>query len=175
MPGLNLLPWREQKLQAGIRRMQLALLGVGLMAVLVTVLADLLGRQAQQRQIVENAAIQQVIDGFDAQLVQIAQHKIEQEQIQGRLQALESLQGKRVFLVDLLKQLERVVPPGVQLTALTRQGARLHIHGLAHSGSLVAQLLRNLSDALGKAELQQMKAVDEGETFELSVTLRGES
>ncbi|MDD2048040.1 PilN domain-containing protein [Pseudomonas putida] len=172
---MNLLPWREQKLQAGIRRMQLALLGVGLMAVLVTVLADLLGRQAQQRQIVENAAIQQVIDGFDAQLVQIAQHKIEQEQIQGRLQALESLQGKRVFLVDLLKQLERVVPPGVQLTALTRQGARLHIHGLAHSGSLVAQLLRNLSDALGKAELQQMKAVDEGETFELSVTLRGES
>lgn len=175
MPGLNLLPWREQKLQTGIRRMQLALFGVGLMAVLVTVLTDYLGRQVQQRHVVENAAIQQAIDGLDGQLTRLAQHKIEQEQIQGRLQVLELLQGKRVFLVDLLEQLERAVPPGVQLTALTRQGARLHIHGLAHSGSLVAQLLRDLSCALGKAELQQMKAVDEGEAFELSVTLRGES
>ncbi|MGH8439818.1 MAG: PilN domain-containing protein [Pseudomonas sp.] len=172
---MNLLPWREQQLQAGIRRMQLALFGVGLMAVLITVLTDYLGRQVQQRHIVENAAIQQAIDGFDTQLAQVAQHKTEQERIQGRLQALESLQGKRVFLVDLFEQLERAVPPGVQLTALTRQGARLHIHGLAHSGSLVAQLLRNLACALGKAELQQMKAVDEGEAFELSVALRGES
>ncbi|AIL64112.1 type IV fimbrial biogenesis protein PilN [Pseudomonas alkylphenolica] len=174
MPGLNLLPWREQQLQAGIRRMQLALFGVGLMAVLVTVLTDYLGRQVQQRHVVEHAAIRLIIDGLDSQLAQVAQHKIEQEQIQDRLQALESLQGKRVFLVDLLEQLERVVPPGVQLTALTRQGARLHVHGLAHSGSLVAQLLRNLSCALVKAELQHMKAVDEGEMFELSVTLRGE-
>jgi len=173
MPGLNLLPWREQKLQAGIRRLQLALFGVGLTAVLVAVLTDYLARQVQQRHIVENAAIQQAIDGLDGQLAQVAQHSIEQEQIQGRLQALESLQGKRVVLVDLLEQLERAVPPGVQLTALTRQGAHLHVHGLAHSGSLLAQLLRNLSWALGKAELQQMTAVDEGQAFELSVTLRG--
>ena len=175
MPGLNLLPWREQQLQAGIRRMQLALFGVALMALLVTVLMDRLARQVQQHHAVEIAAIQQAIDGFDDHLAQIAQHKIEQEQIQGRLQALESLQGRRLLLVELLEQLERAVPPGVQLTALTRQGARLHVHGLAHSGSLLAQLLRNLSDALGKAELQQMKAVDEGQAFELSVTLRGES
>ncbi|PSS56715.1 PilN domain-containing protein [Pseudomonas sp. BBP2017] len=175
MPGLNLLPWREQRRLAGIRRLQLLLCGVGLMAVLVTVLTDYLGRQAQQRQIRENATIQQAIDSLDAQLAQLAQHEVEQQQIRGRLQALESLRGKRLFLVDLLEQLERAVPQGVQLTAATRQGARLHIHGLAHSGSLVAQLLRNLSCALGKTELQQVKAVDEGEAFELSVALRADS
>lgn len=174
MPGLNLLPWREQRRQAGIRRLQLLVCSAGLMAVLVTVLTDYLGRQLQQRQSLENASIQQAIDGLDAQLAQLAQHEVEQQQVKDKLQVLESLHGKRLFLVDLFEQLERAVPQGVQLTAATRQGARLHLHGLAHSGSLVAQLLRNLSCALGKAELQHMKAVDEGEAFELSVALRAE-
>ncbi|MGH8380483.1 PilN domain-containing protein [Pseudomonas sp.] len=174
MPGLNLLPWREQQRQAGIRRLQGLLLGVGLMAALITWLTDYLGRQVQHRQMLESASTRQAIERFDAQLTQLSQHTVEQEQIQHRLQALEYLQGKRLFLVDLLVQLERAVPQGVYLTAVTREGTRLHIHGLARSGSLVAQLLRNLSSALGEADMQQMKAVDEGEAFELSVALRGE-
>ena len=175
MPELNLLPWREQRRQARIRRLQGLLLGVGLLAALITWGADYLARQAQHRQELENASIGQAVDHFDAQLTQISQHKVEREQVQHRLQALEALQGRRWFLVDLFEQLESAVPEGVYLTAVTRQGAHLHIHGLARSGSLVAQLLRNLSSALGEAELQQMKAVDEGEAFELSVTMRAAS
>ncbi|MEG0861780.1 MAG: PilN domain-containing protein [Pseudomonas sp.] len=172
MPELNLLPWREQRRQAGVRHLQGLVLGVCLLAALITWVTDHLGRQAQQRQMLENAAIQQAVDHFDAQLAQISRHKGEREQVQHRLQTLESLQGRRLFLVDLFEQLERAVPQGVHLTAVSRQGSQLHIHGLARSGSLVAQLLRNLSSALGEAEMQQMKAVDEGEAFELSVAMR---
>jgi type IV pilus assembly protein PilN len=172
MPALNLLPWREQRRQAGVRHLQGLLLGVGLLAALITWVTDHLGRQAQHRQMLENASIRQAVERFDAQLTQLSQHKIEREQVQHRLQALEALQGRRLFLVDLLEQLERAVPHGVYLTAVTRQGTHLHLHGVARSSSLVAQLLRNLSSALGEAELQQMKAVDEGEAFELSVAMR---
>lgn len=175
MPALNLLPWRERSRQAGIRRLQGVLLGVGLLAALTIWLTDHLGRQAQQRQILENASIRQAIERLDARLVQVAQYKVEQEQAQHKLQALEHLQGKRLFLVELFENLERAVPQGVYLTTVTRQGMQLHIQGLARSGSLVAQLLRNLSSGLGVAEMQQMKAVDEGEAFELSVTMRAAS
>lgn len=172
MPELNLLPWREQRRQAGIRRLQGLLLGVGLLAALITWVVDHLGRQAQHRQMLENALIRQNVDRFDAQLKQLSQHKVEREHVQHKLHALENLQGRRLFLIDLLEQLERAVPQGVYLTAVTRQGAHLHINGLARSSSLVAQLLRNLSSELGEAEMQQMKAVDEGEAFELSVVMR---
>lgn len=172
MPELNLLPWREQRRQAGLRHLQGLLLGVGLLAALITWVADHLGQQAQRRQALAHASIRQAVDRFDAQLAQISQLKIEREQVQHSVQALESLQGNRWSLVDLFEQLERAVPEGVYLTTVTREGAHLHVQGLARSGSLVAQLLRNLSSALGVAEMQQMKAVDEGEAFELSVAMR---
>jgi type IV pilus assembly protein PilN len=172
MLALNLLPWREQRRQTGIRRLQGLLLGVGVLAALIVWMTDQLGRQVQQRQMREHASIHQAIERLDAQLAQVAQHKVEQAQVERRLQALEHLQGKRSLLVDLFESLERAVPQGVYLTAVTRDGMHLHIHGLARSGSLVAQLLRNLSSVLGEAEMQQMKAVDEGEAFELNVTMR---
>ncbi|WP_422418002.1 PilN domain-containing protein [Pseudomonas sp. GZD-222] len=175
MPALNLLPWREQSRHVGIRRLQGLLLGVGLLAVLIVWVADQLGRQVQQRQMRERTSIHQAIERLDAQLAQVAQLKVEQEQVEHRLQALGHLQGKQLFLLELFESLERAVPQGVYLTAVTREGMHLHIHGLARSGSLVAQLLRNLSSALGEAEMQQMKAVDEGEAFELSVTMGDES
>ncbi|QYX46153.1 PilN domain-containing protein [Pseudomonas tussilaginis] len=174
MPGLNLLPWREQQRNVQIRRFQVLLLGVVIVAGLITWLTDYLGRQVQHRRILEDTSIRQAIERFDAQLAQLTQHKEEQRQVQYRLQQLDDLQRRRWLLVDLLEQLERAVPPGVYLTTVTRQEARLHIHGLARSGSQVAQLLRNLSGALGEVDMQQMKAVDEGQAFELSVALRGE-
>lgn len=172
MPGLNLLPWRAQRCHAGIRRLQGLLLGVGLLAALIVGLTDHFGRQAQHRHLLESASIQQVIEHFDVQLAQIALGKVEQEQVLQMLQALEHLQSKRHFQVDLLERLEQVLPQDVHFTTVTRTGARLDIRGLAHSGSLVAQLLRNLSSVIGEADVQQMKAVDEGEAFELSVALR---
>lgn len=175
MLALNLLPWREQSRKNAIRRLQGLLLGVGLLAALIVWVADQLGRQVQQRQIREHASLHQAIEHLDAQLAQIAQHKLEQEQVEQRLQALEHLQGKRLLLVELLENLANAVPQGVYLTEVTRQDRHLQIHGLARSGSLLAHLLRNLSAALGEAEMQQMKAVDKGEAFELSVTLKGAS
>jgi type IV pilus assembly protein PilN len=172
MPELNLLPWREQRRQAGLRRLQGLLLGIGLLAALITWVADHLGQQVQRRQAHAYASIRQAVDHSDAQLAQISQLKVERQQVQRSVQALEHLQGKRWMLADLFEQLERAVPEGVYLTTVTRQGTDLQVHGLARSGSLVAQLLRNLSSALGVAEMRQMKAVDEGEAFELSVTMR---
>lgn len=174
MLALNLLPWRERQRQAGIRRFQQQLLGVGLLAALMIGLADHWARQAQQRHVLDNASIRQVIERYDAQLAQVEQLKAEEQQVVQTLQKLAHLQGKRFQLIDLFEPLERAVPQGVYLTAVTRQGRRLQIRGLAQSGALVAQLLRNLSAVIGEADLQQVKAVDEGEAFELSVAMRGE-
>ncbi|MNJ42262.1 Fimbrial assembly protein (PilN) [compost metagenome] len=173
MPGLNLLPWREHQHQAATRRLLGLLFGVALIAVLITWVIDQWGRQAQYRQTLEVASVRQAIEGIDDQLALMAQRALEQQQVQQQVQALASLQGGRWHLVELLEQLEGAVPQGVYLTAVSREGLQLRIQGLAQSGTLVAQLLRNLACGLGEATMQQLKAVDEGEAFELSVALRG--
>ncbi|MBM3105038.1 PilN domain-containing protein [Pseudomonas sp. P66] len=175
MLELNLLPWREQRRQAAIRRLQVLLLGVGLTAVLATWVMDFLGRGEQHGQALEQASIHQAIEHFDTQLAQMAQYKDMREQIHSYQQVLDTLHDQRLLLVDLFQQLERAVPLGVQLTTVSRQGSRMQISGVAQSAPLVAQLLRNLSDAYRDTHVHQVKAVDEGEAFEMSVALGAET
>ncbi|MEG1041926.1 MAG: PilN domain-containing protein [Pseudomonas sp.] len=172
MLSLNLLPWREHQRQAEIRRLSVRLAAIGLLTVLIVCLGDYLVRQAQQRQGLENASLQQAIAQLDGQLAKIAQHGVEQEQVKQHQQVLERLQGQRLFLFELFEHLEAVVPEGVYLTAVTHEDAGLHLQGVARSGTLVAQLLRGLSGAFGEAMLQHASAVDEGEAFEVSVVMR---
>ncbi|MFK8330673.1 PilN domain-containing protein [Pseudomonas sp. BJa5] len=172
---MNLLPWREQRLQRRIRHLQGGMLGVGLVALLVIWRVDACAREALLRQARDDATTRQVIEALDAQLEQLAQHKAAQEQIRDRVEVLEQLQAGRLSRVALLERLADAVPQGVYLTALTAQGQRLRLTGVADSGSLIAQLLRNLSSELGDADVHQIKAVDAGEAFELSLIARGAS
>ena len=172
MPGLNLLPWREYQRRAEIRRLSVRLAAVGLLALWGVWFADHLARQAQQRQGLENASLQQAIGQLDAQLAKSAQHGVEREQVQQHQQAFERLQGQRFLLFELFEQLEEVVPEGMYLTAVTREGERLHIQGVASAGALVAHLLRGLSGTFAQVMLQQTHAVDDGEAFEVSVVMR---
>lgn len=175
MPDMNLLPWREQRRQLRIRRLQGWMLGMVLIVLLVIWRVDAGGRESLQRQARDDAATRQVMEGLDAQLERLAQQKVDHEQIRDRLEMLERLQAGRLSRVDLFERLAGAVPQGVYLTGLTAQGPRLRVTGVADSGSLVAQLLRNLSGEIGDADLQQVKAVDAGEAFELSLVVRGES
>jgi type IV pilus assembly protein PilN len=175
MPDMNLLPWREQRRGLRIRRLQGWMLGMVLIALLVIWRVDAGGRESLQRQARDDAATRQVMEGLDAQLERLAQQKVDHEQIRDRLEMLERLQAGRLSRVDLLERLAGAVPQGVYFTELTVQGPRLRVTGVADSGSLVAQLLRNLSGEIGDADLQQVKAVDAGEAFELSLVVRGES
>lgn len=174
MPEMNLLPWRERRRQLRIRRLQGWMLGMVLIALLVIWRVDACGREALQRQAHDDAATRQVIEGLDAQLERLAQHKVDHEQVRDRLEMLERLRAGRLSRVDLFDRLAGAVPHGVYLTGLTAQGQRLRVTGVADSGSLVAQLLRNLSAEMGEADLQQVKAADAGEAFELSLVVRGE-
>ncbi len=173
MPGLNLLPWRVRRHQAAIRRLQGMLVAVGLLAALIIGLLDAQGRQALQRQLQGSAAAHLAIEQQDARLATLAQYQVEHEQVRQQHLELEALHARRFALVDFFEQIERAVPEGVHLTEVALQGQRLNISGLAHSGALVAQLLRMLTDTLGEVDTPQMKAVDEGEAFELAVALRG--
>lgn len=173
MQGLNLLPWRERQRRVAIRRLQAQLLGVGLAAVLMVWFIDAMGRKAEHRQQLDKASVQQALDVLDGQLAQLARQQIEHSQVERQLGGLTVLQGKRWALVDLFERVQRAVPQHVYLTALTHHDERLNLHGVARSGALVAQLMRNLADEVGVTDMQQLKAVDEGEAFELSVALRG--
>ena len=172
MHGLNLLPWRERIRQAGIRRFQVMLLAVVMLAAMAVWTVDLIGRGIKRSHLQDHASIRRAIETADDRLAQMEQHKVEQVQLAQQLQALTHLKARRAHFAELVEQLESAVPQGVHLTLLTRQAQDLQIQGLAHSGALVAQLVRNLASGLGNVEIHQIKAVDEGEAFELSVSLR---
>jgi len=63
--------------------------------------------------------------------------------------------------------LERALPEGVQLLRLELQGSQVRMVGVAASGAVVAQLMRELerSGALRELELKSLKSEPGGDAF----------
>ena len=159
---LNLLPWRERRHQLCIRRFQAGCAGVVLLAAVATGVVDYHFRGVLEEQALSQAALKQ------------GGGQREPEALLHELRQLEGLQAGRYFAVDLLEQVERAMPDGLYLTALSQEPTALRLAGMAQSASAVAQLADSLSSSplISSAELQQLSAVEEGHAFELVAALK---
>lgn len=97
---------------------------------------------------------------LDRDIAEVSTLREEIIQLLARKQVAEMLQQDRLLSVQILEQLARQRPAGVQLTAVREQQGWLFIAGLASSERDVARLLKNLyaSPVFGYAELVEMRA-----------------
>ena len=168
---LNLLPWRERQRLARVRRFQQALVGSLCLALGLVLLIDQLARQRLHAQAGASQQRERAIAVLDSQLEPLAQLRMALEQARGQSQALDALRAGQQRLPAVLGELERALPEGVELTALTLEGTQLQIAGLAVSaGSLVAFIQElELSSGLGEPILRHMQRQAGGEHFRLTV------
>ena len=87
-----------------------------------------------------------------------------------RMVNLARLRADQAVLPALFEDLEAALPTGLQLTELKLADGRLQVTGLAVSGAVVAQFMRDLerSAVLQGLELKHVKSMPTGDQFVLT-------
>jgi len=170
MMRLNLLPWRERQRQALLRRFRTQLVAGALLALCAVTLVDQLARQRGQQQVLANTQRQADLGLLAEQLQPLADVRTQHEALLARSAALEGLRAHQGVLGGLFADLEGALPVGVQLLDLTLENGHLQMTGLATSGAVVAQFMRDLdrSSVLLGLELKRIRSLPGGDEFLLT-------
>ncbi|UTL91478.1 MULTISPECIES: PilN domain-containing protein [Pseudomonas] len=173
MLRLNLMPWRERQRLAALRRLRLTLVGAAVVALSAVLLIDQLARQRARQQAVANNSQQAAIDVLEVQRREHDRIRQSYEQVRAQTAALADLRAGQGRVTAVLADLERALPEGVQLLRLELQGSQLRMDGVAASGAVVAQLMRELerSGELRELELKSLKSEPGGDAFMLLARL----
>ena len=147
MIRINLLPHREQKRQAKIRRFA-AFLGIFACAGLIMVLLGFLFLQERiQVQTDRNTYLHDEIHRLDLQLEQIADLKKDLEALNKRKDVVQRLQSNRSEVVNVMLALVKQTPTGIYLKEVKQSGASLVLTGFSQSNARVATYMRSLEDS----------------------------
>jgi type IV pilus assembly protein PilN len=173
MLRLNLMPWRERQRLAVLRRLRLTLLGAAVMALCAVLLMDQLARQRVRQQAIANNGQQAAIDALEAQLSEHDRIRQSYDVVRAQAAALAGLRADQGLLTAVFADLERALPEGVQLRKLELEGSQLRLVGVAASGAVVAQLMRELerSGVARDLELKSLKSLPGGDEFLLLARL----
>ncbi|BBU42266.1 PilN domain-containing protein [Pseudomonas monteilii] len=170
MMRLNLLPWRERQRQATLRRFRSRLVAGAILALCAVMLVDQLARQRAQQQALSNTRQQAALERLAEQLRPLDDVRAQHQALLERLAALERLRVQQGILGDVFTDLEGALPMGVQLLDLSLENGHLRLAGLATSGAVVAQFMRDLehSRVLLDLELKRIRSVPGGDEFLLA-------
>ncbi|MCL4744879.1 MAG: PilN domain-containing protein [Burkholderiaceae bacterium] len=165
MIRINLLPHREMRRE---RRKKdfvglLALTGAAGVAIAIAV-AVAIGNQIDA-QLARNAFIKAENDNLDAQIKEIALLRQEVEALRARQLAVENLQRDRTLPVQVMDELVKFTPEGIQLRKLKQEGRTVTLTGMSQSNEKVSVLLRSLGQemqSLERPELIEIKAATLG-------------
>lgn len=147
MIRINLLPHREQKRQAKIRRFALFLGVFAAAGVVIAAAGALYLSQRIDNQNERNSYLEQENSALDRQLNEIETLKKERRDLLSRKDAVERLQSNRAEAVKVMDQLVRQMPEGIYLKEAKQNDALMTLVGYAQSSARVATLMRALEDS----------------------------
>jgi len=75
---------------------------------------------------------------------EITELKKRREQILSRMRVIQELQANRPDVVRVFDELVRVLPEGVYLESLNRQGSGITVAGYGESNNRIASMMRNI-------------------------------
>ncbi len=147
MPHINLLPWREQQRQAS---QQLFLSIIAAIIAVCLLLMYLLGSfydGLKDGQEIKNRYLQSEISNLDSRITAINNLNKQKENLQRRIRLIEELQLNRSLGTQIIDEIARVVPAGIYLTNLERQGDKIKVVGRSESNNRLSQMLRQVESS----------------------------
>ncbi len=171
MAKINLLPWREERRQERLQEFQkmmfLAFLIAGGVFYIAIVIADGMVSEQEAR----NKFLQDEITKVDAQIAEIKTIEEERNKLLARMQVIQDLQESRPKVVKVLDALANVLPDGVHLETLTREGNKITVNGMAESNARVSVLMNKIdaNPEFDDSELQVVKKATSQKQFALNV------
>ncbi|MEW6998785.1 PilN domain-containing protein [Colwelliaceae bacterium BS250] len=158
MPHINLLPWREE----AQRQQQQQYFSILTFLALLSFLAMFLVGQFYQAQIdgqkSKNQFLTNEIKILDARIAEIRTLEEKKKDLIQRMRLIEQLQKSRNVGTQVLDEIAKIVPSGVYLTKLEKQGNELLLQGKSESNNHLANMIREIqsSSLLADAELQSI-------------------
>ncbi|MDZ5603971.1 PilN domain-containing protein [Pseudomonas sp. RP23018S] len=173
MLRLNLLPWREQRRAAAVRRFQRSLFGGAVAALALVLVIDQLAQARVRQQQVVNAAHHANGVALEQQVEQLDTVIEQRKQFEQRRAGLVRLHAGQGAVPGILAGLEQAAPAGLQLTRLHLKDGQVTLAGLAATPALVARLVREIQRlaVLQDVEVKQIRSSPAGDRFELVAKL----
>ena len=142
MAFINLLPWREaQKKQQQTQFMTL-LTAAGLVSFgVIFALSSVYSAQIEGQEY-RNSFLQNEINILEQRIVEIRELEQRKKNLQKRMELIAQLQSSRNLGTQIMDEIATVVPAGVYLTNLQKQGPSLLLVGKSESNNRLSSLLR---------------------------------
>jgi len=147
MIKINLLPVREAKRQAGIRR-QGILLGIAAgVGVAISISLNMAVEAKTSAKQAEISTANQELAKLKKTREEVERYRVEKEEIERKLNVIARLQKNRSGPVRVLDELASRIPERMWLEKLSFEGSTMNISGVSIDAEIVAEFLTRLSDS----------------------------
>ncbi len=147
MAKINLLPWREEHRQEKKKEFVTQLIGVCILAGLISFVWIQAVNKAIENQQSRNSLLSSEIAILDKQVKEIQELKKKRRELLERMKVIQDLQGTRPVIVRYFDEFARSVPEGVFVLTLSRSGKVLNIEGVAETNTRVSDFMRKLNES----------------------------
>ncbi|MCP2041256.1 type IV pilus assembly protein PilN [Neisseria sp. HSC-16F19] len=174
MIKINLLPYREARLQKQKQQFKSLMLACALGGVLAAGLGWFYLNNSINSQTERNQLLTDGITRLDTEIQEIEKLELEKANFLSRKQKVEELETQRFEAARLLDTLNTVIPEGVYLTGITGSDAlNYNIQGKAISDSKIAVFMRAIpgTGLFSNPELVSIKKANDSQEFVLKVSL----
>ncbi len=179
MAYINLLPWREEALKVKQKEFFTLLTAVCLCAFALIFSVNLYFQARVDGQVARNQFLKNEIQKLDIQIAEIKTLNEKKVALQKRIDVVEQLQRSRNVGTQVLDEIAKIIPNGIYITQLDKQGNSIQITGKSESNNHLANMIRaiELSDLFTDATPESITS-DDGSpkllsNFKMKVTIRG--
>jgi len=179
MAHINLLPWREAALKAQQKEYFTILAAVGLLSFALVLSVNFYYQARIDGQNSKNQYLKNEIAQLDIQIAEIKTLNAKKAALQKRINVVEQLQLSRNVGTQVLDEIAKIIPNGVYIIELEKQGNTLQLTGKSESNNHLANMIRavELSDLFVDATPESITA-DDGSpkllsSFKMKVRIKG--
>lgn len=158
MPHINLLPWREEAQRLRQQQYFSILTFLALISFLIVFLISQFYQAKIDGQRARNQFLTNEIKVLDARIAEIKTLEEKKKDLIQRMTLIEQLQKSRNVGTQVLDEIAKIVPSGVYIVKLQKQGNELMIQGKSESNNHLANMIREIqsSNLLADAELESI-------------------
>jgi type IV pilus assembly protein PilN len=148
MIRINLLPYREKAEKENLARQIILFAGSLVLFVLIIATIHLYVKLSISGLETKIKEAETKMVGLDKKVGDIERFKRDKKDVEQKLQVIKSLEGNRLFPVQMLDELNTIVPArDIWLERVAEVGSELRIEGVARSNDVVASFMKSLEKA----------------------------
>jgi type IV pilus assembly protein PilN len=179
MAHINLLPWREAVLKNKQKEYFTLLTAIALVACVLVLMVNFYYQAGIDRQDGRNQFLKNEIAQLNIQIKEIRTLDDKKDSLQERINVIEQLQRSRNVGTQVLDEIARIIPSGIYIIQLEKQGNVIYLTGKSESNNHLANMIRaiELSELFMDATPESITADDDSpkllSSFKMKVKIKG--